>query len=993
MKVTIPTKKSPTLPRPRISTLAGALRAAISSGVSWCTRAAFEEIGRSVGAETRTGKTARAPAVTWRAIIHPEKRVIVHGWKAVKQALRDGVFSIYADKIDNPEFDAEAYKLRRWKLYNEMCARLPGDLRRAAELGAATPTGGWAAWEERTLRGETPNTEDLERFFEREITAEEVYDVAGEVRLGKSPSPDDGLRAEAFYYGGRTLARALSLAFSLVYRRGEEPESWKVGYQRWLYKGKGDRLDFLSYRDIVLVSNMSKLYERVLLRRLKIITRVDELQGMCQAGVDAWHQLALLSDVLKHRELSGKRTWCAAVDITRAFPTTDVYGVTQELRRRGVGGRLLRSVVNHISGLKYAPGIAPGVDAMPVDAGIGLFQGAVLSPLLFSLYVDDLMRRLRAATDSEGRRIGVGFENYKGESLWCGCLLYMDDVFLLCESREHLKLALDVVFQWAHEARYSIALKKTHVMATMPSTLTLEENTALLWTWQPQGATGPSAADKPLRFEIERWIKYLGFIISADVPKILRQHHAARLGSARAVRDKARARAHNLSVLTFGRRLWAWTLFGRSLIGDVAAAPELDEYVLRGIERVQRETLAAQLGDAAVDTPALPDLAALLVVFGLQRMQTRVLLRRLGFAHAISCSCWRLGDRAKLVDFFDCECKHLPGFGKVSVMGATRRAISEGARLSEEGGRDVEDEFGITAHWPDYLAIGKSSWRFFCRRAAAWDESSWRNREVWDAETGAKSATLLRAIRPTREWLSSVVLRANSGHPRAALVALLVGAWWAAPLVRLVTPAVAAARGVDEVAEEASYVDDSDSDGDSDDGDSRDGGGALDGGYHDDDSGFADDGDASLDARPGERGFAHAPSGARASGVPGDGSDSVTWSAAPARCPCCGETSAALDVHVIYGAARGEQPCAGTGGRCVEIPAVRAEYLRRTKELFGRAGLGELLASTEVGTHKHLALLLGGARGLPPALSAELAGAFDETWGYWSHDQRLSGAR
>ena len=61
--------------------------------------------------------------------------------------------------------------------------------------------------------------------------------------------------------------------------------------------------------------------------------------------------------------------------------------------------------------------------------------------------------------------------------------------------------------------------------------------------------------------------------------------------------------------------------------------------------------------------------------------------------------------------------------------------------------------------------------------------------------------------------------------------------------------------------------------------------------------------------------------------------------------------------------------------------------------LFGRAGLGELLASTEVGTHKHLALLLGGARGLPPALSAELAGAFDETWGYWSHDQRLSGAR
>ena len=60
----------------------------------------------------------------------------------------------------------------------------------------------------------------------------------------------------------------------------------------------------------------------------------------------------MLIDVLKHHELKDKRTYCAAVDITRAFPTTDVYGVVAaELRRRGVGGRLLRSVLTHISGL------------------------------------------------------------------------------------------------------------------------------------------------------------------------------------------------------------------------------------------------------------------------------------------------------------------------------------------------------------------------------------------------------------------------------------------------------------------------------------------------------------------------------------------------------------------------------------------------------------------------------------------------------------------
>jgi hypothetical protein len=164
------------------------------------------------------------------------------------------------------------------------------------------------------------------------------------------------------------------------------------------------------------------------------------------AGRPRRHQLTIIIDVINHRELNGNRMWCAVIDITSALPTTDVYGIVTELRSRGVGGRLLRSVLAYISGLQYAHGIAPGVDAEPVSAGIGIFQGSVLSPRMLSIYVDDLARRLRVATNAEVRRIGVSFENAKDESLWCGCVLFMDDIFLLCDSREHLHLALDVMF-------------------------------------------------------------------------------------------------------------------------------------------------------------------------------------------------------------------------------------------------------------------------------------------------------------------------------------------------------------------------------------------------------------------------------------------------------------------------------------------------------------------------------------------------------------------
>ena len=170
--------------------------------------------------------------------------------------------------------------------------------------------------------------------------------------------------------------------------------------------------------------------------------------------------------------------------------------------------------------------------------------------------------------------------------------------------------------------------------------------------------------------------------------------------------------------------------------------------------------------------------------------------------------------------------------------------------------------------------------------------------------------------------------------------------------------------------------------------------GTLDGGYHDDDGGYADDGDANLDTSEGERGFGPAPSAAASSGVDGDGGDGdISWVASSAQCPACGATSAALDVHVICGTVHGERPCGCAGGWCAGIPAVRSEFRRRYTELFKLAGGAECLESTPAGTHEYLALILGGARGTPPALSAELAVAFDETWGDWSHEQRLRGAK
>ncbi|MBL0732344.1 MAG: hypothetical protein JJW03_05785 [Desulfosarcina sp.] len=59
----------------------------------------------------------------------------------------------------------------------------------------------------------------------------------------------------------------------------------------------------------------------------------------------------------------------------------------------------------------------------------GVKQGGVLSPILFSVYMDDLFERL------EKRGVGCNMGNY-----FVGCLAYADDLTLLPPSKKALQI-------------------------------------------------------------------------------------------------------------------------------------------------------------------------------------------------------------------------------------------------------------------------------------------------------------------------------------------------------------------------------------------------------------------------------------------------------------------------------------------------------------------------------------------------------------------------
>ena len=83
----------------------------------------------------------------------------------------------------------------------------------------------------------------------------------------------------------------------------------------------------------------------------------------------------------------------------------------------------------------------------------GVRQGAILSPLLYSVFVDELLDIL--SESGYGAMVG---DNY------CGAPMYADDLALTAESPEDLQAMLDLVSNYARRWRYSFNAQKSAIM-------------------------------------------------------------------------------------------------------------------------------------------------------------------------------------------------------------------------------------------------------------------------------------------------------------------------------------------------------------------------------------------------------------------------------------------------------------------------------------------------------------------------------------------------
>ena len=284
------------------------------------------------------------------------------------------------------------------------------------------------------------------------LFTEELIEQALATTKDKTPAADD-IRVRLFKRCScPRLHKALAKLFSTLASVNQPlPEWMRTGTGQVIFK-KGDREDPANFRFIVMGSALAKIYEKCLEREgWRLIEQgsmsISDEQGGFRAKYGCEEQSFLLQCLRDGQRRRGKPLYAAFLDIKKAFDSVNHKKLLQVLKDKGAPDAYIR-----------------GLRAMLYNRKVSLFgeiikmlkgtpQGCPNSPLLFILFVEPLIERLRAAT-------GVQLTPEK----FIKSLFFADDIVLTAESLEDLKLMLQICEDWAREYGISFNASKSKLM-------------------------------------------------------------------------------------------------------------------------------------------------------------------------------------------------------------------------------------------------------------------------------------------------------------------------------------------------------------------------------------------------------------------------------------------------------------------------------------------------------------------------------------------------
>ena len=221
-----------------------------------------------------------------------------------------------------------------------------------------------------------------------------------------------------------------------------------------LFDKKGNRKYIKNYRPICLLSNMYKLFTKIITTRLE--KKLDENQPREQAGfrskystTDHIHAINQLKEKCREYNIP---LYVAFVDYEKAFDSVQTQPILTSLQEQGIEDVYIEILKDIYTDSSVTVHLHKESEKIRIKRGVR--QGDTISPKLFTATLESMFRRLN--WENKGVKID-------GEFL--SNLRFADDIFLCTETPQELQQMLQELSDESRQMCLKMNITKTKVMA------------------------------------------------------------------------------------------------------------------------------------------------------------------------------------------------------------------------------------------------------------------------------------------------------------------------------------------------------------------------------------------------------------------------------------------------------------------------------------------------------------------------------------------------
>ena len=319
------------------------------------------------------------------------------------------------------------------------------------------------------------------------ILKEEVKAAIKKMKPGKTAGPDN-IPIEVIATLEEVGIEVTTKLLNSIYDSGKIPEDLIKSVFIALPKTPG-ATECELHRTISLMSHITKVLLRVLLGRMRKSLRPEISKAQFGFVPDKGTRNAIftLSMLMERCIEMQKDLYMCFIDYSKAFDKVKHVELFKLLEELDIDGKELRIVRNLYWDQTAAVRIDGDYSAYK-NIKRGVRQGCVMSPDLFNLYSEIILRNIE---DSPGLKVN-------GETI--NNIRYADDTVLLADSLENLQSLLNIVVTESERKGLSLNVKKTECMVVS------------------KNAVNPicNLESKGEKINQVQKFKYLGYIITSD---------------------------------------------------------------------------------------------------------------------------------------------------------------------------------------------------------------------------------------------------------------------------------------------------------------------------------------------------------------------------------------------------------------------------------------------------------------------------------------------